>query len=168
MRLDPTGRLSGQVLRARVDAAAIEHARRGAGTMVVASGGRRWGEHVEADVIARELATRGVPASAIVRERSSLSTRDNARFAAEVLARRGIRSAAVVTSDWHLPRALALFRRAGLVVRGVPACPEPRVRAGPLGAVAALPARVWRAGRERLLTLVDLRLGARGANQASR
>jgi len=69
----------------------------------------------------RELARRGVPESATLSERRSLTTRDNARFAADELASRGIVRAAVVTSDWHLPRAVALFRQTGLSVEGVPA-----------------------------------------------
>jgi uncharacterized SAM-binding protein YcdF (DUF218 family) len=101
---------------------------------------------VEADVMALELARRGVPAGVIVRERVSLSTRDNARFSAEVLSRRGIVAAAVVTSDWHLPRAVALFRRAGVLAFGVPAPNLAAVRAT---------TRFYRAGRERFLSLLE-------------
>jgi cyclophilin family peptidyl-prolyl cis-trans isomerase len=88
-----------------------------------------------------ELVRAGVPGAAIVCERSSLSTRDNARYSAAVMARRGLASATVVTCDWHLPRALLLFRRAGVETSGAPA---------PSGS-AALRKRVWRWGRERVL-----------------
>jgi cyclophilin family peptidyl-prolyl cis-trans isomerase len=85
-------------------------------TVVIASGGRRWPGGVEADVIARELAARGVPERAIVRERCSLSTRDNARFSAAVLARRGLDTAALVTGQGHMQRAFHFFVRAGVRV----------------------------------------------------
>ena len=122
VRLDDSGLLREGALARRLDAAAIAYLQRGRErTIVVASGGRHWGDLVEADVMARELARRGVPMRAIVRERCSLTTRDNARFAAEALARRGIYAASVVSCEWHLPRALALFRRAGVYAEGVAA-----------------------------------------------
>jgi uncharacterized SAM-binding protein YcdF (DUF218 family) len=111
----PGGRLTDGVLAARVEAASrLYGARAGRIDVVIASGGRRWGGVVEADVMARELELRGVPPECIARERCSLSTRDNARFTAEALARRGTARAVVVTCDWHMPRALALFIRAGV------------------------------------------------------
>jgi uncharacterized SAM-binding protein YcdF (DUF218 family) len=138
---DAEGRLTGALGR-RVATAAAIHARRGDGeTVVVASGGRRWSGRVEADAMARELLLRGVPERAVVRERCSLSTADNARFATAALARRGIAEAAVVTCAWHLPRAVALFERRGLRVEGVPAP----------GGEARWIRRVWRWGRERVL-----------------
>jgi uncharacterized SAM-binding protein YcdF (DUF218 family) len=129
-----------------VAASRLYAARAGRVGVVVASGGRRWDEVVEADAIARDLARDGVPPGLIVRERCSLSTRDNARFVAEALARRGMLSPApralVVTCDWHMPRALALFARAGVDAQA--------------GAVALDPhpsrrRRLWRWGREALL-----------------
>ena len=74
---------------------------------------------MEADELARLLCEGGVPPEAIVRERCSLDTRDNARFAASLLGRRGIRSVVLVTCRWHLPRAERAFRAAGLEVEGV-------------------------------------------------
>jgi cyclophilin family peptidyl-prolyl cis-trans isomerase len=117
-------------------------------TIVIASGGRRWGDFVEADVMARELTRRGVPEGATVRERCSLTTRDNARFAAAMLARRGIGRAVVVTSDWHLDRAVALFRQTGLLVEGVPAHHP-----------AAWATRLRRRATERLLIWLQAALG---------
>jgi uncharacterized SAM-binding protein YcdF (DUF218 family) len=148
VRLDPRGRLRGGTLARRIHAAARVYAERGGErTIVIASGGRRWAGFIEADVMARELASRGVPESAILRERCSLTTRDNARFAARVLERRGIVRAAVVTSESHLPRAVALFCRAGVEVDGV-AAPDPqRPRL----------ARFLRLARERVLRWVQTR-----------
>jgi cyclophilin family peptidyl-prolyl cis-trans isomerase/uncharacterized SAM-binding protein YcdF (DUF218 family) len=142
VRLDDCGGLLREALALRIEAAARAFAENGqVQTIVVASGGRAWGGHIEADVMARELASRGVPELAIVRERSSLSTDDNARFTAAALAQRGITRAVVVTSAWHLPRALALFQRRGLCVEGIAAdeCDS------------AWTKRLWRRARERLL-----------------
>ena len=88
------------------------------GSVVVASGGRTWDGVVEADALAERLLAMGVPPESVVRERCSLSTRENAAFSARLLARRGVGNAIVVTCDWHLPRAVALFEREGLVARG--------------------------------------------------
>lgn len=119
--------------RARAGSAAFK-ARSGHGAkLAVACGGRRWGELVEADAIARILRETGVPPEAIARELCSLDTRDNARFTAALLARRGISRVALVTCTWHLPRAMRLFEAAGLeVVEGIgvdPPSPTARQRA---------------------------------------
>jgi uncharacterized SAM-binding protein YcdF (DUF218 family) len=146
VRLDDSERLVAGALRRRVEKGAETYLERGdSQTVVVVSGGRRWGEVVEADAMARELARRGVPERAIVRERCSLSTRDNARFSAETLGRRGIERAAIVTCAWHMARAVALFSRAGLAVEAVAARGERSV---------PWPSRLWRWGTERLLTRV--------------
>jgi uncharacterized SAM-binding protein YcdF (DUF218 family) len=149
VRLDRDGRLQQGPLARRLDAAAGAYAGRKAERplLVVASGGRRWGDLVEADVMACELARRGVPEWAIVRERCSLTTRDNARFTAQVLARRATVHVDVVTCEWHLPRAIALFRGAGMCADGV-AAPDPGAR---------WPTRMWRRGREGLLRWLQTR-----------
>ncbi len=152
--IDPAGRLVPGALARRVDAASrlyLELARldrqpRGQPTLIVASGGRRWGTVVEADAMAHELRLRGVPDGAIVRERCSLCTRDNARFVAEALARRGSGAALVVTCNWHMPRALALFTRAGIDVEPFPAFAEER---------GSRRHRLWRSVREGVLTWVQ-------------
>jgi uncharacterized SAM-binding protein YcdF (DUF218 family) len=135
----------GALLRRTTMGAETYHERGDTQTVVVASGGRRWGDVVEADAMARELVRGGVPERAIVRERCSLSTRDNARFTAEALGRRGIARATIVTCAWHMPRAVALFSRAGLDVEPVAARD---------GRGAPWPSRLWRWGVERLLTQV--------------
>ena len=129
----------------RVEAAAEAYARRGdAEVVVVASGGRRWEAVSEADAMARELVRLGVPEKGIVCERCSLSTRENARFTAAALERRGIARATVVTCAWHLPRAVALFAREGVDVDGI---------AVPVGSVP-LRRRFYRWGREIVLALL--------------
>ncbi len=75
----------------------------------------------EADHCAETAQAAGVPAAAILRETNSLSTRDNASAAADLMAAHGWRSAVLVTDDYHLWRAAWVFRRAGLKVFPSPA-----------------------------------------------
>ena len=105
-------------LARRVRAGSEAFRARGA-NLAVACGGRAWRGLVEADAIAEGLVAQGVPAASVVRERCSLDTRDNARFTAALLARRGLADVLVVTCSWHLPRAERLFRLAGLRVEGL-------------------------------------------------
>ena len=150
VRVDTLGRLGGALGR-RTAAAAVAyetHAREGrSAAVVLASGGRSWGGIVEADAMARELVRLGVPERVIVRERCSLSTRENARFTREVLARRGIDRVTVVTCAWHAPRAAALFRMNGVEADVVPVPADG----------APLDRRVWRWGRERVLAWLQVR-----------
>ena len=89
----------------------------------------------------------GVPEAAIVRERASLDTHQNATFAARILSARGVNEVVVVTCSCHLPRATRLFERAGLrVVEGIGAPPpEP-----------TLLQRAWWTARERVSLWKDL------------
>jgi len=143
-RRNRDGLLVGALGRRVATAAALVIARDA--PMVVASGGCVWDGEVEADVMAEALERAGVPASRIVRERCALTTRDNARYAARVLFRRGIDDGVIVTCGWHLPRAVALFRREGIRAEGYAAEGEPHV---------AWTRRAWRWGRERVAMRLD-------------
>ncbi len=109
----------GPTLARRASAAANAWSRLDA-CVIVASGGRSWLHEgaltMEADWLARALVDRGVPIDRVVRERCSHTTRENARFTRELLVRRSIDRVTVVTCEWHLPRATALFAREGLSV----------------------------------------------------
>jgi uncharacterized SAM-binding protein YcdF (DUF218 family)/cyclophilin family peptidyl-prolyl cis-trans isomerase len=144
VRLDEGGNLTGALGR-RVAEGARAAARREK-DLVVATGGRRWGAHVEALAMAEGLARLGVARERIVTETRSRTTRGNALHTARELRARGIRRALVVTCDWHLPRALLFFRRVGLEVQGL-AVPSP-----PAGALV----RRWRRWRERVARLGGL------------
>lgn len=93
--------------------------RAGKAPLVIVSGGNVWGGP---DRLSPAEATRvvlnefGVPDDAVVIEKRSRNTRQNALFAAELAADRGIRQVLLTTSASHMQRAEAAFRRAGLDV----------------------------------------------------
>jgi len=88
---------------------------------IVVSGGGVWEGLIEAERLARELVRRGVPEGALLLERTSLTTRDNAVCTARLLAPLGVRRIGLVTCDWHLGRALWSFRHEGFDAEGVAA-----------------------------------------------
>jgi uncharacterized SAM-binding protein YcdF (DUF218 family) len=58
----------------------------------------------------------GIPASAILIEGASKSTHENAEFSRRILAEKGISRILLVTSAYHMRRALGTFRQTGLTV----------------------------------------------------
>jgi uncharacterized SAM-binding protein YcdF (DUF218 family) len=91
---------------------------------ILACGGRAWNGVRESDALCAFLAGQGVPESALERESSSHSTRQNAHYAAKLLLPRGQRRIWLVTCDWHMPRALRCFEGAGFQPEPLPArCP---------------------------------------------
>lgn len=115
--------------------------------LVLTCGGRSSDGRIEADELARMLVDGGVPEEMIVREQASLDTHGNAKHAARILSARGLTDVVVVTCSWHLPRATALFERAGLhVVAGVGAPPPD----------PTLLQRAWWTARERVSLWKDL------------
>jgi uncharacterized SAM-binding protein YcdF (DUF218 family) len=111
--------LSGAALR-RVERAARAYHEEGA-ALVIASGGKAWAGVKECELLAQALVERGVPAEQVLQERKSLTTRGNARSVLALLRERDVKRLGLVTCDWHLPRALRLFRRLGMSPIGLPA-----------------------------------------------
>jgi uncharacterized SAM-binding protein YcdF (DUF218 family) len=122
-------RVQGEKLSAaaarRVERAALAYQEHGA-RLVIASGGKRWDGSLEADVFSAGLVERGVAPEHILGETASLNTRGNARGVARLLRERGIVRVGLVTCDWHMARALRLFRRQGLEPVAL-AAPSPSV-----------------------------------------
>ncbi|HYP78029.1 MAG TPA: YdcF family protein [Polyangiaceae bacterium] len=118
---------------------------------ILACGGKTWNGVREADALCAFLAERGIAESALERESSSHSTRQNAHYAAALLHARGVRRIWLVTCDWHMPRALRCFEGAGFQAEPLPALSPPiAVRAG-----------LFRAARERVCLALDA-LATRG------
>ena len=103
-------------LRRRIAEAAQAY-HEGLAEVVVACGGVLPGHaRAEAEVICEGLCVAGVPGSAVRLENRSQNTMENFRFAARMLS--GSRRVLVVTSDYHVCRAVATARRVGLRARG--------------------------------------------------
>ncbi len=90
------------------------------GVPILISGGvlrpdRRSAAEVLRDFVQDELQ---VPVRWI--ENRSLTTRQNAQFSSEILAKEGITRVAVVTHAWHMPRAVDVCEAAGLSVLPAP------------------------------------------------
>lgn len=63
----------------------------------------------------------GVPSAAILLEPNSRTTYENAQFTAELLEKNALRGPfLLVTSAWHMPRSLGIFRHVGLEVIPAP------------------------------------------------
>ncbi len=92
------------------------------GVPVVVSGGKVF-EHddAEAPVVARVLSDLGVPRERILVEAKSRNTVENARRTKEILAAKGLRRPLLVTSAYHMRRAVTAFEKAGVAVTPVPA-----------------------------------------------
>lgn len=85
--------------------------------LIIAAGGRiPWfgEERPESADMAILLQTLGVPASAIIEEPDSLNTYENAVNVREILEARGIERIILVTSAFHMPRSLLIFKRQGI------------------------------------------------------
>ena len=142
-RVGRNGTLPGAAQRRAARAA--EAWQEGCAPVIVVSGGRRWSGVTEADALRRQLLADGVPSEAVLLERRSRSTRENARYTADLLRARSATRVGVVSCDWHLPRAVSAFRRHGLDAVGLPAVSPPVGRLQ----------RWYRHGRERLSWVLD-------------
>jgi uncharacterized SAM-binding protein YcdF (DUF218 family) len=89
---------------------------------VLLSGGEAWGVQAsEAAVMAEALIALGAPESDLMLEWWSRDTYENALHSKSAAAAFGWRSVCLVTSAYHLPRAVRTFRHMGLAVVPVPA-----------------------------------------------
>lgn len=97
--------------------------RAGKAPLLLASGGTdpEVSRIPEAEAMAGLLRELGVPAFAILQERNSRNTRENARLSAEVLRPRNVKTILLVTSAQHMARARAEFEAAGFQVIPAPA-----------------------------------------------
>ena len=86
---------------------------------IVVCGGQGANEpRPEGEVMMDRLLADGVPQEHIYAEITSQNTKENIRNAWEILEAQGCERPLIVTSDYHLPRALAIARDVGLVPQG--------------------------------------------------
>lgn len=111
----PGGRPS-DVLAGRLRRAA-ELYRSGLAPVVICTGGLGAIGPAEAEVGKRLLEADGIDSGAVLVEDRSRSTAEQAGLVAEMLRERDWRTAIVVTSAFHAPRALLLFRGRGVDAR---------------------------------------------------
>jgi uncharacterized SAM-binding protein YcdF (DUF218 family) len=115
--------------------------RAAAAPLLLLSGGGQ-GAEPEAVIMHRLALAAGVPQAALVTERLSRNTWENARESACLLRRRGLRRVILVSDRTHLPRAALLFRLAGLEISGrsgIRTLSPWRELAAVIGELAALP-----------------------------
>lgn len=85
----------------------------------IVSGGQGENETIsEARSMKRFLVLNGVPANIIFEERLSSDTWENLRNSDALMKRLGMKTAVIVTSDYHLPRALAVARQLNMQTSG--------------------------------------------------
>lgn len=72
----------------------------------------------EGEVMRDWLIARGARPEDVVAETASFNTRENLLFAKEIMQQRGLSRATVVTSDYHVARALSLCRQVGIEATG--------------------------------------------------
>lgn len=125
-KVHPDGSLS-RTLRWRCDRA-WEAWRDGVAGDIIVCGGRGGDEPCsEACAMAVRLRELGAPDDRIVREDASRNTMENLRGAGQIMAARGWRTAAIVTSDYHLQRALWIARDLGMDACGIAAKSNPKM-----------------------------------------
>ena len=89
---------------------------------ILVSGGQVFSDTgSEAEIARRVLLSLGVPDAMIYVEGRSLTTGQNARYSAEILRQEGFAHPILVTSAFHLPRAVLNFEHEGIVVTPYPA-----------------------------------------------
>ncbi|MBE7196614.1 MAG: YdcF family protein [Parafilimonas terrae] len=97
-------------------------ARRFPGARLVFSGGSGFigGGIAEADIVSRQADTIGVPRTRLILENRSRNTRENAIFTAALVQPKPGERWLLVTSAWHMPRAVGCFRQAGFTIDAFP------------------------------------------------
>jgi uncharacterized SAM-binding protein YcdF (DUF218 family) len=98
--------------------ALIELARRFPSTRLIFTG---TGEPVsEAEEVAKKVANLGIDPNRLILETRARNTFENAQFSAKRLEPKSDQRWLLVTSSWHMPRAIGCFRKAGFIVDAYP------------------------------------------------
>ncbi|MGV3625256.1 MAG: YdcF family protein [Archangium sp.] len=93
----------------------------GRAKVAILSGGSLGGAlDTEAGYLAAELQQLGVPADQLIIEAKAMNTRENAVLSKELLTAHGAKQVVIVTSAFHMPRAVGCFRAVNLEVDTLP------------------------------------------------
>lgn len=114
----------------RVDTAALLYQTQRA-PYIVLSGAALDGSISEAEMMARILEKKGIPDQAIILEKNSYTTYENAVYSHRTLDKYKMNRVLLVTSALHMPRAMAVFRKQGITAIAAPAPPQIVVPADP-------------------------------------
>ncbi len=107
--VSPNNLLSSSAISRLAEGVRIAHAVPEA--RLIVTGGGPEGRHTHAEVLARAAIQLGIDPSRIIRVEDGRDTEDEANRVARIASGAPV---AVATSAWHLPRAMALFRNAGV------------------------------------------------------
>jgi uncharacterized SAM-binding protein YcdF (DUF218 family) len=114
----------------------------GVAPLLVLSGGGA-GPVAEAEQMRQAALASGVPEAALLIDREARNTLENARNTARLLGSQGLHSVLLVSDRVHLPRAIVLFRLAGLRVMGSAAVSAPSVGRAADAAIREVVALPW-------------------------
>ena len=90
--------------------------------LIAVTGGKKSGDRfTEAATCRRWLTDHGVPRTSIIEEGTGASTWESLHALAPVLREKGIDSAVIVTTDWHVERTVLTLSDMGFTVTGSPA-----------------------------------------------
>lgn len=125
-RVWPSGRMSNSLLY-RCESA-LEAWKSGIAENIIVTGGQGSDEPVaEASAMRAYFLENGVPAENVFAEETSVNTIENFTNAKEIMDTHGWRTAAVVTNDYHVQRALWIARDAGIDACGIAASSSDRL-----------------------------------------
>ena len=110
-----------RLLQERLDKAILVYRKDPSPTKLIPSGGKGSDENIsEAEAMKRYLLEQGIPESDIIMEDRSTTTLENLKFSKEIIdSREGRKYTALVTSNYHVYRALRYCRRVGLKCKGI-------------------------------------------------
>jgi uncharacterized SAM-binding protein YcdF (DUF218 family) len=74
----------------------------------------------EAETAERFFTAFGIPADRLVKENASRTTYENSRNTAALLSSQGLGNCLLITSAFHMPRSVGLFKKAGISVKPWP------------------------------------------------
>ncbi len=87
---------------------------------IIVSGGVSEGGIIEAKLMAKALLEMGVDENKLIIEDKSRDTTQNATYVSQICKEKGLRKVFLVTSAYHMERALIMFKKAGMQVTAYP------------------------------------------------